>query len=147
MGKLLFAILRFLFSNLGMLITIVVVLLVGTWAQREWQALANAQSDMERQQRVVLLLQARHQDLIKAHEKTEKASQKLLTQVEHYKKLASQTQTQLQQLRDERQALWDEHWVERKNPMSAISQELREYDIKIAALSARYRLSQQALTT
>ena len=48
MGKLLFAILRFLFSNLGMLITIVVVLLVGTWAQREWQALANAQSALAR---------------------------------------------------------------------------------------------------
>ncbi len=147
MGKLLVAMLRFVFSNLGILITIVVVLLVGTWAQREWQALANAQSDMERQQRVEHLLQARHQELIKAHEKTEKASQKLLIQVEHYKKIASQTQAQLQQLRDERQAVWDEHWLERKNPMSAISQELREYDIKIAALSTQFRLSQQALTT
>lgn len=147
MFKLLLAILRFVFSNLGLLITIVVVLLVGSWAQHEWQALANAQSDMQRQQRVELLLQTRHQELIKAQQKTEKASQKLLTEYQKAKNQVSQRQNQLQQWRDERQALWDENWLTRKNPMSAASLEIRQYDIKIAALSSQLRASQSILST
>jgi hypothetical protein len=59
-------------------------LLLGSWLQHEWQALETAQNDVvQRQQQVQKrILQARHEDLIKAQQKTEQASNKLLTQLE-----------------------------------------------------------------
>lgn len=145
MTKLLLAILGFIFRNLGALLTIIVVLLVGSWLQREWQALANAQNDLQRQQRIERLLVKQHQELIKAQQKTQQASQKLINQYEQAKQQANTLQQQLQEWREERQTLWDEHWVARKNPMSAVSLEIRQYDIKIAALSSQLRASQSAV--
>ena len=142
MTKLLLAIFGFIFRNLGALLTIVAVLLLGSWLQREWQQLANAQNDLQRQQRIERLLVKQHQELIKAQQKTQKASQTLISQYEQAKQQANTLQQQLQQWREERQTLWDEHWVARKNPMSAVSLEIRQYDIKIAALSGQLRASQ-----
>ena len=146
MGKLILTVFGFVLSNLGTLITIVLVLLVGSWVQHEWHALAHAQNDMQRQQRVERILETRYQELIKAQQKTEKASKKLLTQYEQAKRQANLLQQQLQQWRDERQALWDEHWVARSNPLSDASLRIREYDIKIAALSSQLRASQAAVS-
>ena len=145
MGKLLIAIVVFLTQKVRTLLVITFVLLLGSWLQHEWQALEKAQNDVQRQQQVKNLLQARHEDLIKAQQKTEQASTKLLTQFETVKSRVVNTQNQLQQLRETRQAIWDENWLARKNPASAISQQLREYDIKIAALSSQLRISQQTL--
>ncbi|MCB1674438.1 MAG: hypothetical protein KDI00_07205, partial [Pseudomonadales bacterium] len=61
MTKLLLAIFGFIFRNLGALLTIVAVLLLGSWLQREWQQLANAQNDLQRQQRIERLLVKQHQ--------------------------------------------------------------------------------------
>lgn len=145
MGKLLIVIVVFLTQKVRTLLVITFVLLLGSWLQHEWQALEKAQNDVQRQQQVKNLLQARHEDLIKAQQKTEQASTKLLTQFETVKSRVVNTQNQLQQLRETRQAIWDENWLARKNPASAISQQLREYDIKIAALSSQLRINQQTL--
>lgn len=145
MGKLLIAIVVFLTQKVRTLLVITFVLLLGSWLQHEWQALETAQSEVQRQQQVQKLLQTRHEDLIKAQQKTEQASKKLLTQLDVAKTQVINTKNQLQQLRDTRQAIWDENWLARKNPVSAVSQQLREYDIKIAALSSQLRIGQQAL--
>ena len=144
MAKLLLTILHFLSDKLRALIVIIAVLLVGAWLQHEWQALEQAQQNTAHQQQVKVLLQARHQELVKAQQQAEKLSQQLLAAFEQQKKQLNHLQTQLQQLHSNRQALWDENWFARKNPMSETSQQLREYDLQIAAFTTHLRLSQQA---
>ena len=144
MAKLLLTILHFLSDKLRALIVIIAVLLVGVWLQHEWQALEQAQQNTAHQQQVKALLQARHQELVKAQQQAEKLSQQLLAAFEQQKKQLNHLQTQLQQLHANRQALWDDNWFARKNPLSETSQQLREYDLQIAAFTTQLRLSQQA---
>ena len=74
MAKLLLTILHFLSDKLRALIVIIAVLLVGAWLQHEWQALEQAQQNTAHQQQVKALLQARHQELVKAQQQAEKLS-------------------------------------------------------------------------
>lgn len=144
MGKLLLTILKFISEKLRWLVLITLVLLLASWVQHEWQALEKIQQFKEQQQQAQALVQKRHAELLAAQHKTAQMSQQLLDELDHKKNLMQRLQLELNQLREQRQELWDEHWLTRKNPLSATSQQLREYNLKISVLSSQLKLSQQA---
>ena len=144
MGKLLLTVLRFASEKLRWLVLIIVVLLLASWLQHEWQALEKTQQFKQQQQQAQALVQKRHAELLAAQQKTAQISQQLLNELDHKKNLMQRLQLELNQLREQRQALWDEHWLTRKNPLSETSQQLREYNLQISVLSGQLKLSQQA---
>ena len=144
MGKLLLTLLRFASEKLRWLVLIIVVLLLASWLKHEWQALEKTQQFKQQQQQAQALVQKRHAELLAAQQKTAQISQQLLNELDHKKNLMQRLQLELNQLREQRQALWDEHWLTRKNPLSETSQQLREYNLKISVLSGQLKLSQQA---
>jgi predicted negative regulator of RcsB-dependent stress response len=125
MAKLLLAILHFLSDKLRALIVIIAVLLVAAWLQHEWQALEQAQQNTAHQQQVKTLLQARHQELVKAQQKAEKAQPATLSGNLNSKKSSSIIYKRNYNNYVQPPSLWDENWFARKNPMSETSQQLR----------------------
>ncbi|HNC86130.1 MAG TPA: hypothetical protein PLT95_04400 [Agitococcus sp.] len=144
MAKLLFTILRILTEKLRWLVLIVIVLLAAFWLKHEWQQLEQAEQQYLQQRQTQIVLNKRYQELQIAQQKTAQATAKLETQLANRQTLVTRLEQELSELRQQRDDLWEEHWLSRKNPLSETAQQLREYKIKIAALTAQLALAKQA---
>ena len=63
-------------------------------------------------------LNKRYQELQIAQQKTAQATAKLETQLANRQTLVTRLEQELSELRQQRDDLWEEHWLSRKNPLS-----------------------------
>ncbi|PTQ88912.1 hypothetical protein [Agitococcus lubricus] len=145
MTKLLLTILGILGDKLRLLIVITLILCLGSWLQKEWHALEQAQQDHQRQQQLQAVLNQRHTQLVAAQALAQQTSQTLQAELSKRQLNVNGLNQQLQQLKQHRETLWEEHWLARHNPISRTSLELRRLDLKIAALQQQMQLAQQAV--
>jgi len=144
MAKLLFTILRIFSEKLRWFVLIIIVLLAASWLRNEWQQLEHAEQQYLQQRQTQTIIKKRYQELQKAQQKTAQATAKLETQLANRQTLVTRLEQELTELRQQRDDLWEEHWLSRKNPLSETTQQLREYKIKIAALNAQLGIAKQA---
>lgn len=144
MAKLLLTLLRIFTEKLRWFVLIIIVLLAASWLRNEWQQLEQAEQQYLQQRQTQIILKKRYQELQTAQQKTAQATAKLETQLANRKTLVGRLEQELAELRLQREELWEEHWLSRRNPLSETSQQLREYKVKIAAINAQLGIAKQA---
>lgn len=144
MAKLIFTLLKIISEKLRWFVLIIVVLLAASWLKHEWQQLEQAEQQYLQQRQTQIILKKRYTELEQAQQKTAQATAKLETQLANRQTLVTRLEQELNVLRAQREELWEEHWLSRKNPLSETAQQLREHKIKIAALTAQLAVAQQA---
>lgn len=144
MLSLLLTVCRFFLEKFRWFVLIVMVLLLASWLKHEWQQLEHAEQHYQQQQQAQGVLKKRYQELQSAQEKTAIIVKDLETQLNNRQVLVLRLEQELADLRAQRQEIWEEHWLSRKNPLSQTSQQLREYKIKINALNAQLGIAKQS---
>lgn len=144
MAKLLLTLLRIFSEKLRWFVLIIVVLLAASWIRNEWQQLQHAEQQYLQQRQTQIILKKRYAELEQVQQKTANATAQLETQLANRQTLVKRLEQELNVLRAQREELWEEHWLSRKNPLSETAQQLREYKIKIAALTAQLAIAKQA---